>query len=186
MRKLIILAALALANPALAAELTMDAVLGTTMPEVQTKLTEMGFALQKAVKKKEKKKGKSRISRRDMIDFYNLMIYQVNAGVSVIEALGTASSECKNHKLKAALSTVERKVKSGMMFFEALDGQAAAFPANVVNMVRAGEMSCKLPDTFKSPNPATLGSIIGAREARVLRTGWECGPMPIPHKWDTF
>ncbi|MEZ5325096.1 MAG: type II secretion system F family protein [Verrucomicrobiales bacterium] len=116
---------------------------------LEAKLTDMGFALQKAVKQKAKKKGASKISRRDMIDFYNLMIYQVNAGLSVVESLSTAASECKNYKLKDALRTVERKVKSGMMFFEALDGFPAAFPPNVVNMVRAGEMSCKLPGTFK-------------------------------------
>lgn len=118
-------------------------------PSLEAKLIDMGFALQKAVKQKPKKKGSSRISRRDMIDFYNLMIYQVNAGLSVVESLTTAASECKNYKLKDALGTVERKVKSGMMFFEALDGFPAAFPPNVVNMVRAGEMSCKLPETFK-------------------------------------
>ena len=48
MRKLIFLAALAFASPALAAELTMDTVLGTTMPEVQTKLTEMGYQVRKS------------------------------------------------------------------------------------------------------------------------------------------
>ncbi len=48
MRKLIILAALAFASPALAAELTMDTVLGTTIPEVQTKLTDMGYEVRKS------------------------------------------------------------------------------------------------------------------------------------------
>jgi len=48
MRKLIILAAVVFASPALAAELTMDTVLGTTMPEVQTKLTEMGYQVRKS------------------------------------------------------------------------------------------------------------------------------------------
>lgn len=48
MRKLIIIATLAFASPALAAELTMDTVLGTTMPEVQTKLTEMGYQVRKS------------------------------------------------------------------------------------------------------------------------------------------
>ena len=48
MRKLIFLAALAFASPALAAELTMNTVLGTTMPEVQTKLTEMGYQVRKS------------------------------------------------------------------------------------------------------------------------------------------
>jgi type IV pilus assembly protein PilC len=35
-----------------------------------------------------------------------------------------------------------------MMFFEALDGYPEAFPPNVANMARAGEMSCKLYETF--------------------------------------
>jgi hypothetical protein len=48
MRKLIILAALAFAFPALAAELTMGTVLGTTMPEVQTNLTGMGYQVRKS------------------------------------------------------------------------------------------------------------------------------------------
>ena len=116
---------------------------------LEVKLTEMGFSLTKAFKQKEKRKTVAKISRRDMIEYYNLMIYQVNAGVSVIEAIGTAAGECKHHKLKDALKAVERKVKSGMMFFEALDGHPDAFPPNVVNMVRAGEMSCNLPATFK-------------------------------------
>ena len=48
MRKLIILAALALASPALAAELTMDTVLGTTMADVRAKLTDMGYRVRKS------------------------------------------------------------------------------------------------------------------------------------------
>ncbi|MFT5467004.1 MAG: type II secretory pathway component PulF [Verrucomicrobiales bacterium] len=112
------------------------------------KLSGMGFSLTKAVKKKVKKKAFNRISRRDLIDFYTLMTFQVKAGVSVIEALGTAAGECKHQKLREILSHVERRVKSGMMFFEALDGHPEAFPPNVVNMVRAGEMSVNLPNTF--------------------------------------
>lgn len=112
------------------------------------KLSGMGFSLTKAVKKKTKKKIFNKISRRDLIDFYTLMTFQVKAGVSVIEALTTAAGECKHQKLRDILRHVERKTKSGMMFFEALDGYPEAFPPNVVNMVRAGEMSVRLPDTF--------------------------------------
>ncbi len=48
MRKFIILAVLALATPAFAAELTMDTLLGTTIPEVQTNLTDMGYQVRKS------------------------------------------------------------------------------------------------------------------------------------------
>lgn len=48
MRKLIILAALAFAGPALAAELSTDLVLGTTIEEVGVNLTEMGYQVRKS------------------------------------------------------------------------------------------------------------------------------------------
>jgi len=48
MRKLITLAILVFATPAFAAELTKDTVLGTTMPEVQKNLTDMGYQVRKS------------------------------------------------------------------------------------------------------------------------------------------
>ncbi len=48
MRKFLVLATLAFASPALAAELAVDTVLGTTMPEIQTKLTDMGYQVRKS------------------------------------------------------------------------------------------------------------------------------------------
>jgi len=48
MRKLIIPCVMALATPAFAAELTMGTVLGTSMSEVQNKLTDMGYQVRKS------------------------------------------------------------------------------------------------------------------------------------------
>ncbi len=48
MRKLALIAMMALATPALAEDVTMDSVLGTTMEEVQASLTAMGYEVRKA------------------------------------------------------------------------------------------------------------------------------------------
>ncbi len=48
MRKLIIVAVLAFATPALATELTMDTLLGTTLPEIKKNLTDMGYQVRKS------------------------------------------------------------------------------------------------------------------------------------------
>lgn len=48
MRKLTLLALLAIASPALAESITKDSVLGTTMQEVQASLTAMGYEVRKA------------------------------------------------------------------------------------------------------------------------------------------
>ncbi|PWR01700.1 hypothetical protein DKT77_16420 [Meridianimarinicoccus roseus] len=48
MRKLPLIALIALATPALAEDVTMDSVLGTTMEEVKASLTAMGYEARKA------------------------------------------------------------------------------------------------------------------------------------------
>lgn len=47
MRKLALIALLAIATPALAEDLTADMELGTTLEQVQTRLTEMGYEVRK-------------------------------------------------------------------------------------------------------------------------------------------
>jgi len=47
MKKLIVLACLAFTSPVFAADAEMGMVLGTTIPEVQSKLTEMGYEVRK-------------------------------------------------------------------------------------------------------------------------------------------
>lgn len=48
MRKLALIAIMALATPALAEDVSMDSILGTTMEEVQASLTAMGYEVRKA------------------------------------------------------------------------------------------------------------------------------------------
>ena len=48
MRKLALIAMMALATPALAEDVTMDSILGTTMEEGQASLTAMGYEVRKA------------------------------------------------------------------------------------------------------------------------------------------
>ena len=48
MRKLALIAMMALATPALAEDVSMDSILGTTREEVQASLTAMGYEVRKA------------------------------------------------------------------------------------------------------------------------------------------
>lgn len=48
MRKLALIALLAIASPALAENVTKDSILGTTMDEVRASLTNMGYDVRKA------------------------------------------------------------------------------------------------------------------------------------------
>jgi hypothetical protein len=48
MRKLALIALMAIASPALAEDVTTDSMLGTTMDEVRASLTNMGYEVRKA------------------------------------------------------------------------------------------------------------------------------------------
>lgn len=48
MRKLALIALIAFASPALAEDVTMDSILGTTLQEVQASLVAMGYEVRKA------------------------------------------------------------------------------------------------------------------------------------------
>jgi type IV pilus assembly protein PilC len=83
-----------------------------------------------------------------MIDFYTLMSFQTKAGVSLIQAIKVAAGETMNLRLRIALKGVFQRIESGAMLFEALHEYPEAFSRQVVYMVRSGEMSCKLTETF--------------------------------------
>lgn len=116
---------------------------------LEQKLLAIGFWLVSAKRQKDASTVFVKpISRRDMIDFYTLMSFQTKAGVSLIQAIKVASGETQNIRLKIALKDVFQKIESGAMLFEAMNGHPEAFSRQVVYMIRSGEMSCKLTDTF--------------------------------------
>jgi type IV pilus assembly protein PilC len=116
---------------------------------LEQKLLSIGFFLVSAKRQKDASTVFVKpISRRDMIDFYTLMSFQTKAGVSLIQAIKVAAGETQNLRLRIALKGVFQKIESGAMLFEALHGYPEAFSRQVVYMVRSGEMSCKLTETF--------------------------------------
>ncbi|MEZ0274624.1 MAG: type II secretion system F family protein [Roseimicrobium sp.] len=116
---------------------------------LEQKLQAIGFWLVSAKRQKDASTVFVKpISRRDMIDFYTLMSFQTKAGVSLIQAIKVAAGETQNIRLRIALKGVFQRIESGAMLFEALHEYPEAFSRQVVYMVRSGEMSCKLTETF--------------------------------------
>ncbi len=87
--------------------------------------------------------------RRDLIEFCTLMSFQTKAGVPLIQALEVASQDCENAKFKKVLRSLQRDIEAGLLFYQALEKYPETFAPNFVSMIRAGEMSAKLPETFE-------------------------------------
>ena len=89
-----------------------------------------------------------RASRRDLIDFCTLMTFQIRVGVTLVKALEVARQDCTDVVFQSVLGGLQSRLESGDHFYEALAHYPGAFSTNFVSVIRAGEMSSKLPETF--------------------------------------
>jgi len=87
--------------------------------------------------------------RRELIDFCTLMSYQIRVGVPLVNCLEVASDDCKDPSFKKVLGGLQSQLESGRTFNEALANYPSVFSHHFVSVIRAGEMSSKLPETFE-------------------------------------
>jgi type II secretory pathway component PulF len=88
------------------------------------------------------------IKRRDLIEFCTLMTFQCRVGIPLVQSLAIASQDCENRNFRRILQAVQREVEAGALFYEALERHPKFFPSQFTNVIRAGETSSKLPESF--------------------------------------
>ncbi len=121
---------------------------------LEDKLQSIGYYLLQARleierEQREAKMALWRVKRRNLIEFFTQMNVQLKAGVPLIQAVEVAVEECDNIRFKFILEAIHRNVLAGSLFYEALEKYPEAFQPYMVSLIRAGEMSGRLPDTFK-------------------------------------
>jgi type IV pilus assembly protein PilC len=89
-----------------------------------------------------------RARRRDLIDFCTIMSFQTKVGIPLIQALQVARQDCENERFRNVLQGLQRHIESGLLFHEALEKYPKIFSLHFTSVVRAGELSSKLPETF--------------------------------------
>jgi len=86
--------------------------------------------------------------RRALIDFCTLMSFQSKVGIPLVQALEVASQDCEDVQFRRVLAGLQHHIESGLLFYEALEKYPRLFTPHFVSVIRAGEMSSKLPETF--------------------------------------
>ncbi len=86
--------------------------------------------------------------RRELIDFCTLMTFQVRVGIPLVKALEVASQDCTNPAFQTVLRGLQTHLESGLQLHEALARFPSIFSPHFVSVVRAGELSSRLPETF--------------------------------------
>jgi type II secretory pathway component PulF len=89
------------------------------------------------------------VKRRDLIELCTLMSFQTRSGVPVVQALEVAAQDCENASFRKVIDGVRRQVEGGLLLNEALAKYPRVFDSQFVSLVRTGEMSSRIPDTFQ-------------------------------------
>jgi len=90
----------------------------------------------------------SRISNKDVVILSRQVATLFEAQVSALRVFRLLASEVDNKQLSAVLSSVADDIQSGSPISKALSNHPKVFSTFYVNMVRAGEESGKLSETF--------------------------------------
>ena len=89
-----------------------------------------------------------RSSRRDLINFCTLIAFELKAGIPMVTAIQVASDDCEHAKFKRLLQELKRQVEAGLPLWEAMQRFPRVFSQQFISLVRAGEHSSALPETF--------------------------------------
>lgn len=82
-----------------------------------------------------------KVKPRDLSVFCRQFVSMLEAGVTIIDALGMLSEQTENKRLAQGLREVRDDVEKGRTLSEAMARQEQVFPDMLVNMVAAGETS---------------------------------------------
>ncbi len=87
--------------------------------------------------------------RRELIEFCTMMTFQIKAGVTVVRALDVAAQECKTTGFREVVLDMQRQINDGLTLHETLALYPGVFSLHFFSVIRAGELSSKLPEAFE-------------------------------------
>ncbi len=83
-------------------------------------------------------------SRRDILNFTNQLAVMIRAGISLQDSLESIAEQNTNHKFKAIIIDLKKRIEAGQSFSQALAEHPQVFSNLYLNMVAAAEVSGSL------------------------------------------
>jgi type II secretory pathway component PulF len=83
-------------------------------------------------------------SRRDILNFTNQLAVMIRAGISLQDSLESIGEQNTNHKFKAIIIDLKKRIEAGQSFSQALAEHPQVFSNLYLNMVAAAEVSGSL------------------------------------------
>lgn len=128
-------------------------MLAPDLSQLESRLREMGLWLVKALEihtfTSQRSTKRGNVKSRDLMEFSTHMFTLLEANVPLAEALRNLSREATNHQMRSALQHIYHQVEAGSSLHAAMDQFSTIFPPQITNLIKAGEESDTLCQTFK-------------------------------------
>ncbi len=84
----------------------------------------------------------------DLLIFSRQLATMIDAGITLVSALGILSEQIENKELKKVVTVIRQDIEAGMSFCDSLAKHPAVFSELFINMARAGESSGMLDEVL--------------------------------------
>lgn len=116
---------------------------------LESQLRSLGFWLIDAKEHVQKNKRRNvKVARKDLADFFAGMSALLEAGVPIADSLKTMREETSQEEFRQVLEDIEMNVQAGMGVCDSMEKYPGVFNAQVCNLLRAGEFSGNLGESF--------------------------------------
>jgi type IV pilus assembly protein PilC len=89
------------------------------------------------------------VKPEDVMNFSRQAASFMSAGVPILDALGIVAEECGSKRMVLVLNDLQRRVRGGASFGDAIGQHADVFPGYFIAVVRAAELTGKLDEAFE-------------------------------------
>ncbi len=127
-------------------QLTTGVLVADSMLVLERRISDLGLWLIEASEHSAKSEtvGKTKVTRKDLVDFFNGLATLVGAGIDIAESLRVLVAETEDPGFQRVLEDVRLNIESGVSFFDAMSSHPEVFSAEVCNLIKAGEHSGQL------------------------------------------
>ena len=121
--------------------------MSTTLNAPPTPYTPDGSVTKKAWYKRDFYIGRP-VKLEEVMNFSRQMSSFLSAGVPILDALSVVSEENATKKMQEVLADMQRRLRAGSSFGDAVAAQSRVFPGYYVAVVRAAELTGQLDDAL--------------------------------------
>src|SRR6476646_1849757 len=110
------------------------------------------------------------VKTEEVMNFSRQLSSFLRAGVPILDSLGIVSEENASKKMQEVVADMQRRLRAGSSFGDAIAAQTKVFPGYYIAVVRAAELTGRLDDALEQLSEYMDREVAARRELKSALT----------------